>query len=166
MSDSPHGKKPPGSVPPPENLAAWVLDEALEQVAIAALDGALLYLNRPGRAALELAPDAPLTGLTLSDLQPAWAWQLVQAEGIPIALEEGSWNSETAARAPGGAEIPVAQRLVDSSTGAGERRLASIMRDLSEVKRGDVVRMEIINRYETAIRLSGHVLLDWEPFTG
>src|SRR5207253_3232647 len=81
------------------------------------------------------------------------------------ALESGSWNSETAARAPGGTEIPVAQRLV-VSTGAGERRLASIMRDLSEVKRGDVVRMEMVNRYETAIRLSGHVLLDWEPFTG
>ncbi len=166
MSDAPHGELAPDGVAPPPESCEWVIAQAPERIAIATLEGALLYLNETARRSLGLDSAAPLTGKTLAQLQPGWAWEIVRSEGIPQALETGHWQGETAALEPGGGEIPVAHRLLICCQGAGDRRLASIMRDLTELKRRDLERIETMNRYETAIRLSGHVLLDWEPFTG
>jgi signal transduction histidine kinase/ActR/RegA family two-component response regulator len=165
MDDASPREETPPAAPSVAEVAAWILGEAEDLIAIANGEGELLYLNGAARAALGLAPDAALTGRTLPELQPAWAWHLVEEEGIPGALATGSWSGESAALLQGGREIPVAQRLLVSATGP-HRRLVSIMRDLSERKRRELERLETVNRYETAIRLSGHVLLDWEPFTG
>jgi signal transduction histidine kinase/CheY-like chemotaxis protein len=159
---------PPGTAGSPAlepHLARWLVEESPDPVALALLDGRLFFANRAARAILGLAPETPFSGQTLADLQPAWAWQVVQQEGIPIALGHGAWQGETAGLKPGGGEFPAAQAVL--VTGHGEAvRLASILRDLSELKRRDVEGVETTNRYDTAIRLSSHVLLDWEPFTG
>ena len=140
------------------DLVARIFDHTLDLVAVARPDGSILYLNRRGEEGAE-------TPVHLSALQPEWAWQTVSAEGLALALESGSWTGESAMLDAKGREVPV--RLTLLSFGAGEeQQIVATMRDLTELKRREVESIEFANRYETAIRMSGHVLLDWEPWSG
>src|ERR1700749_1755662 len=91
----------------PVDLAALVLDEAPDVVAIALTDGTLLYLNHLGRRYRGMGAQDTLAGLNMSRLQPEWAWQVTHLEGVPQALETGCWTGESAALHESLGEVPV-----------------------------------------------------------
>ena len=161
---------PPGSSPPPDAIPISVfrrlLDATTDPIAIAKPGGELIYLNCWARILAGLSPKKSLGSLNLSHLQPAWAWEIVRMEGIPAALEHGSWCSETAVLRLGHGEVPVQQTLVTVTDGKGEQWIGSIMRDLSQVKRAELEGIAQSSRYETAVSLSGQALFEWSPATG
>ena len=66
------------------------------------------------------------------DTHPDWATKLVMEEGIPHAIEHGTWSGETALLRQDGREIPISQVIIahEGSDGSVEY-LSTIARDIT-----------------------------------
>ncbi len=114
-------------------LLASVLESTPDFVAVLTPTGNVLYLNRSAREARRLAPEASIRALHYSDLQPEWAAHLVRDEGFPAALDEGSWEAETAFIQADGITVPVSQILCAHRNAAGQVEfLSTILRDITD----------------------------------
>ncbi|MEA3208910.1 MAG: hypothetical protein QOE70_1967 [Chthoniobacter sp.] len=143
-----------------------VLNATSDIVGLATPEGRVTYLNEAARRSAGFPPTGPLGETTLADLHPAWAFEIIDKEGVPAALSEGRWEGETAIIDREGREIPVWQVLLAHRRPDGAVEfLSTIMRDISERKREEITRMEWTNRYNAAIRASGQLLFDWNSFT-
>jgi PAS domain S-box-containing protein len=148
-------------------LLASVLETTTDFVSVHAPDGAILFLNSSARNAAGIAPEALVGGLHYRDIQPKWACKIVSEEGFPTAEQEGSWEGETAFREASGNEIAVSQLVCAHRNPAGEIEFFScILRDISERKALESMRLEWANRYDTAIKASGQLLFDWLTASG
>jgi len=123
-----------------------ILESTPDFVSMADADGEITYLSAGARHLLGLPPSE--TGLgnevpTADDQppragqfgHPLWAAHKVQETGIPTALQEGSWQGETAIVDRDGNEIPVSQVIIAHYGEDGSVvRLSTIMRDIRERK--------------------------------
>ena len=74
----------------------------------------------------------------IRDFHPDWAYRLVTEEGLPQAIENGSWAGETALLGRDGREIPVSQVLMSHKGADGTLEyLSTIVRDLTERKQAE-----------------------------
>jgi PAS domain S-box-containing protein len=145
---------------------ARILEATPDYVCITTIDGHMLYLNGAARQLLDMDSSDPVSGRAFAELHPEWAMQIVQHEGIPVAIAEGVWEGETAVIGSDGKEIPVSQIILSHTRADGTVEcLSSTMRDISERKRQEVTRIEWANRYDAAIRASGQLLIDWNSIT-
>ncbi len=142
-----------------------ILEATTDYVAISTPSGALTYLNGAARDAAGIAHDSSLENVNFSQLHPAWAYEIVRQEGIPVAMSEGDWKGETAFLCHDGKEIPVSQLILSHTGPSGVEFISTIMRDISERKREEVARIEWANRYDAAIRASGQLLFDWDSIS-
>jgi PAS domain S-box-containing protein len=143
-----------------------VLDTTPDLVALTGPNGLAIYLNRTARRYAGLSDDAPVDTFNMKTMHPAWALQIIVNEAVPTAIREGRWQGETAILSAAGEEIPVEQTFIPRLDAHGKIAvLSTIMRDLRERKREEIERMEMINRYNAAIRASGQLLFDWNSFT-
>ncbi len=142
-----------------------ILEATTDYVATSTPTGALTYLNKAGREAAGMPLDATLAEANLSQLHPAWAYEIVRHEGIPTAIAEGVWRGETAFLRYDGREVPVSQLILSHAGEGGIEFISTIMRDISDRKREEVTRIEWANRYDAAIRASGQLLFDWDSLT-
>ena len=148
-------------------LLASVLETTTDLVSVHAPNGSVLFLNHSVRRALGLEDSAQTGRLHVRDLQPAWAHSLVLQKGFPQATRLGSWEGETAFRNHSGRELPVSQLICAHRNPAGEVEFfSSIVRDISERKAIERMRLEWTNRYDLAIRASGQLLFDWSISSG
>jgi PAS domain S-box-containing protein len=148
-------------------LLASVLETTTDFVSVHAPDGAILFLNSSARNAAGIAPEALVGGLHYRDIQPEWACKIVSDTGFPTAEQEGSWEGETAFREANGTEIAVSQLVCAHRNPAGEIEFFScILRDISERKAIESMRLEWADRYDTAIKASGQLLFDWLTASG
>jgi PAS domain S-box-containing protein len=146
--------------------SAVILEATTDVVAMTDPDGNLHYLNNTGRRLLGLDSDESLHGMTLADLHPGWAYQVVRHEAFPSAMAEGSWSGETALASASGTELPVLQVvLVHHGEDGKVDFLSTICRDITERKQRELERIEWANRYDAAIRASGQVVFDWDTVT-
>ena len=127
-----------------------IIDATPSLVGISDRNGRVLYLNRAGRALVGLEPAGKLPDLHAEDLHPAWAAQRIQQEGIPRALQEGSWQGESALRGPEGREIPVWQ-IVLAHPGSDGRvaYLSTVAQDLSRWKAAEAALAERVKELRT-----------------
>ncbi len=117
-------------------LLSEVLEASTDYVSTSDIRGNITYINPAGRAMLGLGADQPVSGLQLADVHPRWATELIQRQGIPAAVERGSWQGETALLNRQGTEIPLSQVIVCHRSAEGKPAfLSTIMRDISERKR-------------------------------
>jgi two-component system cell cycle sensor histidine kinase/response regulator CckA len=101
-----------------------------------AMDGHFLFLNRAARRMAGRGKEEDLSAMRLDDLHPASAMRILRSEGIPSALQNGSWEGESAVLNSEGREIPVSQVIVAHRAPAGGLRfISTVMRDLTERKR-------------------------------
>jgi diguanylate cyclase (GGDEF)-like protein/PAS domain S-box-containing protein len=117
-----------------ERLVA-ILEATTDFVAIATVEGEIVYLNRAARRCLGRSEAEKLSHLMLSEIYPEWARALVMGEGIPAAVRGGVWHGETAVLNRNGDEIPISQLFLAHRTPAGEVEfLSTIARDISDRK--------------------------------
>jgi two-component system cell cycle sensor histidine kinase/response regulator CckA len=99
-----------------------------------AIDGHFLFLNLAARRMAGREED--LSVVRLEDLYPPSAMRILTEEGIPSALQNGSWEGESAVLNKDGREIPVSQVIVAHRAPAGDVRfISTVMRDLTERKK-------------------------------
>jgi PAS domain S-box-containing protein len=113
-----------------------IIDQSLDFIGLADLQGNLLYHNRAAKEMVGLPEDADLAHLKIRDMHPPRGAKLVEEVGIPTLLREGSWKSENTLLHRNGSEIPVSQVLVVHRDSTGEPKfISTIIRDITERKR-------------------------------
>lgn len=111
-----------------------ILEATTDFVSIFDPKGKPPYLNRAGRHLIGIADDEDISQVKIP-FHPTWASDLVLREGIPTALRDGVWSSETALLTRDGREIPVSQVLIAHKNVQGEVEfISTIARDISDRK--------------------------------
>ena len=108
--------------------------EATPDIVISAdPNGSALYLNSAGRQILGLGQEKDITGLKTLDFHPDWAREIILREGLPTAVQNGSWAGETAILTSADRVVYVSQVLIAHKNSEGEPEyFSSVMRDMSE----------------------------------
>ena len=120
------------------------------------LTGRTIYLNQGGRRMIGRNGHGDEAPLELADYHPAWAGQLVLAEGLPGATRRGTWTGDTALRHADGREIHVSQVVIAHRNTAGEvDYFSTVMRDVSERKAAEARLAELNNQLVDASRQAG-----------
>jgi two-component system cell cycle sensor histidine kinase/response regulator CckA len=140
---------------------AAILEATPDFVAIADLDGHIIDLNGAARELLGMAPDAPASGLQLSELHAPGTVDRLWDEAMPTAKAEGSWSGETEFRRHDGEVVPVAQHLLAHRDAAGALGyLSTIARDLTKEKQLEA-QFRQAQKMEAVGRLAGGVAHDF-----
>ncbi len=110
-----------------------IVESTPDVVVTISSSGSLVYLNWSGRELFGVRLGS-LESISLEDLGPKWAIDLIYKEGIPDAVREGYWNGEAALFSSEGVEIPVSLVIVahPSVTQAEVDYLSLVARDISE----------------------------------
>ncbi|MCP3892093.1 MAG: SpoIIE family protein phosphatase [Desulfobulbaceae bacterium] len=120
-----------------------ILETTSDLVSMATPDAQIIYLNSAGRAMIGLKDDKDSSSLKIANIHPDWALQLLDAEGIPQAIDNGLWEGETAIMGSNGHEIPVSQVIMSHTSPDGEfEYLSTIMRDMTERNHAETIANE------------------------
>jgi PAS domain S-box-containing protein len=118
--------------------------------------GTPFYLNRAGREILGVTAGTDMFMVNTLDFHPEWAREIISKEGLPAAIEHGSWAGETAIRTPEGKEIHVSQVLIAHKNSEDKvEYFSTVMRDMTERREA-----------EEALRLSQQKLLQASRLAG
>ncbi len=134
---------------------AMLLESTPDFVGMTGLDGRIFYINRAGRemAGLRHNQDAGL--LQLADIQPADANSLIEREGIPTAVRDGTWVGQTTLLSRDGRHVPVRQIIIAHKPTEGTAGyLSIIMHDLSGLQQAERrirEQADLLNRARDAI---------------
>ncbi|WP_013334638.1 PAS domain S-box protein [Gloeothece verrucosa] len=110
------------------------------------------YCNQALRKLLGVAPNSPVTDLTIADVYPQWAYSMIQNEGIPTAIREGIWRGETAFLGIDGEEIPFSQVIIAHTFGTeAVQSVSTIARDISEQKQKEAILRESDRRWQSLL---------------
>jgi len=118
-------------------VLAALFEATPDLVAIAnASGGHFLFLNRAARCMAGRGEWEDLSAMRLEDLYPESAMQILRNEGIPSALQHGSWEGESTVLNWEGRKVPVSQVIVAHRSPVGDVRfISTVMRDLTERKK-------------------------------
>lgn len=112
-----------------------ILEESADFIGSADMEGKLLYHNPAARRMMGFAEDADLSTLSIVDVCPQWAFQLMCETVIPTIMVHGTWQGEGAILHTDGREIPVSQTVVLHRDADGKPLfMSTIMHDLTERK--------------------------------
>ena len=112
------------------------------------------YLNRAGRAMTGVGARG-LDATPIAELHPAWAARLIQTEGLPAAMRDGTWSGETALLDGKGGELPVSQVIACHRDADGRvTHLSTIMRDIGERTRAETALKRSEERLSQAVGLT------------
>jgi len=109
-----------------------IIEATPDMVATGDPNGHVLYYNRAGLRMLGFEPGMDLSTVRFLDTHPDWAAKLVMEEGIPHAIEHGTWSGETALLRRDGCEIPISQVIIAHKGPDGSvEYLSTIARDIT-----------------------------------
>ena len=132
-----------------------LVDASSDFIAIAALDGSVLYVNPAGRAMVGLAPDTDVTTTTIPDyLTPEGLEASLRVEQ-PAVREHGHWEGQSTLRnRRGGPPLQVAIASFLMYDRGEPFALATVQRDSTErVAHEDAVRKLAVQRQALLTRL-------------
>lgn len=113
-----------------------IIEDAPDFIATCDMQNRLKYLNAAGAKLVGLPDNADLSALKISDMHPEWATQKMLNEDIPVVLEQGVWQGETALLHRDGHETPASQvLLVHRDADGNPEYLSTIIRDISGLKK-------------------------------
>ncbi|MDZ8109190.1 MAG: AAA family ATPase [Nostoc sp. DedQUE12a] len=126
-----------------------MLEATTDYVGMADSQGNILWNNSQLRKLRGLSLDADLSSLKISDYHPQWALEILQNQGIPAAIRDGTWVGEIALLSSDGREIPVSKMLVaHKATDGTVEYFSTIVRDITEAKRREAE----LKRAETTLQ--------------
>lgn len=118
-----------------KNKLVAIIEESIDFISSADLEGNLLYINKKGKSMVGLPHDFDVTQLKISDMHPSWASKIVEEEGIPTTYKKGTWKGENALLHRNGKEIAISQVIILHRDKQGKPNyLSTIIRDISEQK--------------------------------
>ena len=132
-----------------------ILEATTDFVGMADVRGNTTYLNRAGRKLLGIDEGEDLAVTSISNYSPPQVATRIFDEGIPAAMQDGTWSGETALLHRDGGEIPVSQVIIAHKTTDGTvEYLSTIARDISDRKRAeDALRQSERREREKALQL-------------
>ena len=115
-----------------------VLEASEDYIGLADNQGRVIWNNPCMKQLLGVEDATDVTRLSVSDYHPDWALKIIQEEGIPTAIKEGSWLKETALLTKSGMEIPVSQLIIAHKSPEGKvEYISTVMRDLTSQKKAE-----------------------------
>ncbi len=145
-----------------QRLATLVENHA-DFIGTGTMEGQALYVNPAGLRMMGLPPDYDVTKIDARHFYPPEdAAKLIQ-EGIPTALESGSWTAEANLRRVDGTTIPVEETVGINYDAAGKPYSFTItMRDIAKRKEAEAERENLLAEVEAAYRQ--YVEREWSQF--
>jgi PAS domain S-box-containing protein len=132
---------------------AAILENTSDLVAMATPDSHLIYLNPAGRRMLGWTVSPPITERVIAEMHPEWALAAIQETAIPLAIEKGFWQGETAICNQGGSETQVSQVILVHRSMDGELQyLSTVMRDITESKQAEETIRQLNEALEERVR--------------
>ncbi len=121
-----------------KNRLVSIIENTIDYVGTTDTNNKLLFLNKAGRRMVGIGENEDISNLSVSDMHPQWADEIILNEGIPNAISKGAWAGVVALLTRDGHEIPVSQVLIahrgeDNSI----KYLSTIMRDITERKQAE-----------------------------
>lgn len=118
-----------------KNNLLKLIEESVDYIGMANFNHHLTYHNQAAKKMLGFPENLDTSNLTIKDVHPSWVYQKLNAEFIPIAIEQGFWKGETALLHRNGYEIPVLQTLICHKDRNGKPIwLSTLMTDISKQK--------------------------------
>ncbi len=137
------------------NRLTAIIEASTDFIGTASSDLRVLYINPGGRKMLGIGLEEDITETLLSDYYPQWVQEIIQNEGIPTAIREGSWIKETAFKTRDGREIPVSSSIIVHTNEQGDMLyLSTITRDISDIKEAEKALLESEGRYRSLVENS------------
>lgn len=134
---------------------ASIVETTSDFVGSAHLDGRVIYINPAGRRMAGIQPDADVTTMTITELSPDWANEIIVRQAIPTAMRESVWTGETAVVDRDGHETPVSQTIIVHRDANGDPMfMSTITRDISEQKKAAAERERLIKDLQAARRIA------------
>ena len=112
-----------------------IIQASTDIIGMSSPQGKVIWNNAQANKVQGRAPDADISQLTIPNYHPQWALEIIQNQGIPAAVEHGTWIGETALITYEGLEFPVSQMIIAHKSTEGDvEYISTIMRDISEAK--------------------------------
>jgi PAS domain S-box-containing protein len=115
-----------------------LVENSVDLIGIATMQGEPIYLNQVGRALAGLNPDEDIRAKRLEDFHDADTWRILQDQAIPTTMATGKWEGEGRLRQFHTGEWTVVhiQTMLVRHPQTGEPIcLGTIQRDITERKR-------------------------------
>ncbi|CAD5924320.1 Alginate biosynthesis sensor protein KinB [Planktothrix agardhii] len=114
--------------------------------------GEVVYYNRSARQIFGLDPEEKISNRYIPQHHPQWAVEIIENQGLPAAIRDGSWIGETALTSYDGREIPLSQLIIAHKNQEGQVYLLSTMaRDITEQKRSKANLLEAERRWRSLL---------------
>lgn len=143
---------------------ATVVENHPDFIGVGTLEGQALYVNPAGLKMMGLPPDHDVTIMDAQDFySPAEAKLLLQ-EGIPAALQSGSWASQAHLQRVDGTTIPVEQTIgINYDTDGHPVSFSITMRDIRERRAAQQTLAKRAVELETVAQVSAVAATILEP---
>lgn len=129
-----------------------ILEATPDFISSASLDGQVFYFNKSARKILGLDRSEGQANFDIPNGHPDWANQLLQNEGIPAAIRDGTWVGETALLSHDGREIPLSQLIIAHKAPDGTvKMLSTIARDITQQKQIEATLLEAERRWRSLL---------------
>ena len=140
------------------------MEKTTDFVYLADPEGRIFYINKSGRRILEIDKDEDVTTLNVSNLHPIQSYEIISKEGLPSAIQNGVWSSETALQSRSGREIHISHVITAHKSADGKiEYFSTIGRDVTNIKEVEVRLNKILNTTPIGIFLidqETHKILD------
>ena len=110
------------------------------------------YINKAGHRLFGLVDDAQVNHISIADIHPPWALEIVQKQGIPEAVRHGVWVGETAFLNHEGREVPISQVVIAQTFGKNHvQYISTIARDITQQKQIEATLQESNRRWNSLL---------------
>jgi PAS domain S-box-containing protein len=136
-----------------------ILEATPDFVGMVDADGRVLYINRSGRQMVGIGADEDVTDTSIVDYHPPHIASLLMEEGLPTAVTEGFWSSETMLLSRDGREVPIIQAVLAHRAGDGSvAYYSTIAHNITQRKQAEAEREQLLVQVQKQVQRVQHIV--------